>query len=383
MELYRKAAHMQTRWSSFENPMAAKGAGAQTNKGWKGSAFRRIEPGETLTLLEIDGCGIIHRIWLTISDRSPLMLRSLRIEMYWDGAQTPAVSVPLGDFFCCGNGKIVPFENELFSSPEGRSLNCFVPMPFYTNARITITNESSLPLTHFFYDINFSLTEPAAQSDFLYFHAYWNRENPTVLGEDYRILPRLKGNGRFLGTSLGIFANPDYPDSWWGEGEVKIYLDGDRDFPTLVGTGTEDYIGTGWGQGTFCHRYQGCLQNDPDTGGISFYRFHIPDPLYFQEECMVTIQQIGGTQKKTLLRYKEKGVPFTVISADRNGTLIRMLEEAGKISWEDEQFDENLFMNFMRRDDVSAAAYFYLDSPENGLPPLPDVQQRVAGLEPR
>lgn len=152
MNLYEKPDGVQTRWFSFENRGVERGQAGQSNQGAKGFAFNDLAAGETKTLLDIEGSGIICRIWMTVSDRSPEMLRSLKLEMFWDGAQTPAVSAPLGDFFGVGLGRRTPFECALFSDPEGRSFNCCIPMPFRTAAKVTLTNESDARLSHLFYD---------------------------------------------------------------------------------------------------------------------------------------------------------------------------------------------------------------------------------------
>ena len=283
--LYRKQPHAVTRWSSFENPGGDKGIGGQENLGARGHAFDTVAPGETKVLLNIQGCGTIHRIRLTLRQRLPTELRALRLDMRWDGAEKTAVSVPLGDFFCAGLG-MVPFENELFASPEGQSFVTTVPMPFRTAATITLTNESNQPISHLFYDINFTLTD-AHHDNVMYFHAHWRRENPTTLGQDFELLPRVEGNGRFLGTAISVITDPIYSGSWWGEGEVKLYLDNDQTYPTLVGSGTDHYIGTGWGQSTFAQRFQGSLIANNDKGWYSFYRLHIPDPIYFRQNFSV------------------------------------------------------------------------------------------------
>ena len=248
-----------------------------------------IDVGETKTVFDVKGSGMIHRMWFTIRDRSPEMLRSLKLEMYWDNAEKPAVSVPFGDFFSIGLGKKTSFENAFFSDPEGRSFNCRIPMPFRKAGKITITNESPIQLELIFYDINYSLNL-RHDREVLYFHSYWNREQKTELAKDFEILPKVQGKGRFLGTNIGVIENSVYEGSWWGEGEVKMYIDGDTDYPTLSGTGTEDYIGTAWGQGKFNHLNQGCLIAG-EEGQWCFYRFHVPDPVYFYSECRVTIQQ--------------------------------------------------------------------------------------------
>ncbi|HEX6385421.1 MAG TPA: glycoside hydrolase family 172 protein, partial [Anaerolineae bacterium] len=231
--LYHKHPY-RTRWTSFENPSGTKGHGGRENQGAKGHAFDSLAPGETKVLLDVAGAGLVHRIWLTLRQRTPQVLRALRLEMFWDGAETPAVAVPLGDFFCAGLA-LVPFENELFASPEGRSFIATVPMPFRTAARITLTNETDQEIPYLFYDINYSLADTRDEHA-LFFHAHWRRENPTTLSRDFTVLPRVTGSGRFLGAFFSVITNPLYENTWWGEGEVKVYLDGDDTYPSLVGT---------------------------------------------------------------------------------------------------------------------------------------------------
>jgi hypothetical protein len=316
-------------------------------------------------------------MWLTLSERSPKILRSLRLDIYWDGANKPAVTVPLSDFFGVGLGRTTAFQNALFSNPEGRSFNCNIPMPFRTGARVIITNESAIPET-LFYDINF-LRVANHSSNVLYFHAYWNRNNRTKLGEDFEILPRVNGKGRFLGCNLGIIADSLYGKSWWGEGEVKMYLDGDTKFPSLNGTGTEDYIGTAWGQGPFVNLYQGCPIADNVTRQWTFYRYHIPDPIYFSTDCRVTIQQMGGDgtdNVKKLVLAGAQLIPVTVSTENKFFKLFEM-DPVPKLS--DPDFP-NGWTNFYRLDNYSVTAYFYLDRPVNNLPPLAPLKDRTEGI---
>lgn len=362
-ELYELPEGVVTRWASPENPEGAKGRAATELGGRKGSPTIAIPAGESAILARADGTsGTVRRIWMTFWDRSPRMLRSLRIDMYWDGAETPAVSAPLGDFFGIGLGRTVAFESALFSNPEGRSFNSVVPMPFRTGMRIVLTNESGDDLPELFYDIEYTLGDRHAESA-LYFHAHWRREPETRLKQDYEILPHLSGRGRFLGTNIGVITNRDeYFNTWWGEGEVKIYLDGDSDLPTLAGTGTEDYVGTAWGQGEYAHLYQGSPIADEGRGLWAFYRYHLPDPVYFTRDVRVTMQQIG------YLADHSRG-PIT-----RTGRRLFRTAEG----WE--EMDTSRDGRFERSDDWSSCAYFYLDRPENGLPPLPPVAERVADL---
>ncbi len=187
------------------------------------------------------------------------------------GHERPAVSAPLGDFSGQGLGRCVAFQAALFSNPEGRSFNCCVPMPFRTGMKIAVTNESGADLGSFFYDVNYTLGDEHGP-DTLYLHAHWRRERPTTLKRDYAFLPKVTGRGRFLGVNVGVIADKaTYFNSWWGEGECKVYLDGDEALPTLCGTGTEDYIGTAWGQGQYAHLYQGCHIADHQNMQFAFY----------------------------------------------------------------------------------------------------------------
>lgn len=378
VDLFRMPAGVVTRWASFENPTAAPGEAGKENWGAKGHAFESIAAGETKVLLHTSGCGTIQRIWMTLRQWRPETLRSLRLEMTWDDVGETAVSVPLGDFFCAGLG-VVPFESALCASPEGHSLLCTIPMPFRRSARITLTNESDELITHFLYEINMTLTDAHAE-DVLYFHAHWRRESPTTLGRDFVVLPHVAGNGRFLGLYATVLTDSAYEGAWWGEGAVKFFIDGEDSKPVLMGTGTEDYTGTGWGQGAFAQQHQGSLHVDPERGWYAFYRFHVPDPIYFWSSCRVTAQQIGGASKAAVRQLTARGASLRVISADggSRGQFRPLLTE--KVSWEDKSIDDAAWCNFFRQDDWAAVAYFYLDRPGNDLPALMPVTERVHGL---
>ena len=361
--LYEIPDGVETRWASPENPKGEKGRGARAAGGRKGSPTIVIKAGASAMLAEAQGTsGMVRRIWMTIPDRSPQMLRALRLDMYWDGATNPAVSTPLGDFFGVGLGRMATFESALFSNPEGRSFNSAVPMPFKTGMKIVMTNESDKDVPEVFYDVDYTLGDKHP-ANVLYFHAHWRRENPTTIQRDYEILPRVEGRGRYLGTNIGVIVDQKtYFSTWWGEGEVKIYLDGDMQFPTIAGTGTEDYIGTAWGQGKYAHLYQGSPVADEETKRWCFYRYHIVDPVYFRREVRITMQQIG------------------YLADNSRGGLIRTGRRLYRAGPGLVEMDISKDGKFERADDWSSTAYFYLDKPENNLPKPDAVEKRVAGL---
>jgi len=377
--LYQYTDQSTPAWSSFENITAEKGKGGRENFGAKGHPYNKIKAGQTKTLLKVDGPGIINRMWITISDRSPQMLRSLRIDIYWDGENKPAVSVPFGDFFGLGLGQTRAYHNDLFANHEGRSFNFFIPMPFKTGARFDLTNEGEADLGMAFYDINFQRLV-SWHDDFLYFHSFWQRDTATTLGVDFEILPKVKGKGRFLGTNMGVNTNPAYQNNWWGEGEVKMFMDGDSEYPTLVGTGTEDYIGTAYGQGEFFSAYSGCLIGDPKNFQWAFYRYHIPDPIYFKTDLRVTIQQMGGNMKDGVIEMLKQGVELDPVTVQNDDTL-RQIYNPGQIANLEDPDLIHGWTNYYRSDDVSSTAYFYLDKPSSELPELQPLEMRISNLK--
>jgi hypothetical protein len=376
-ELYRVPPGVESRWTSFENITGEKGAGGKANGGAKGAAFSTVAAGEEKVLLDVTGSGTVRRMWLTLGSRVPEALRSFVIRMYWDGETKPAVEAPFGDFFGHILGESRTFESDFFSSPEGRSFNCVIPMPFRKGAKITFTNESSMLLPQFFFDINYTINEKHPE-DALYFHSYWHRVPRTELGKDFEILPKVSGTGRYLGMHMGIIGDKDAV-GWWGEGEVKAFLDGDTEHPTLCGTGTEDYVGTAYGQGEYYNRYQGSLITDNARRRWTFYRLHVPDPVYFHKDARVTIQQMGGTTRKSVQDMLAKGVEIKPVSIqnDEDGFL-PLIEGEKDIA--DPALPDG-WTNYYRRDDVSAVAYFYLDKPTNELPAIQPLEERVAGLK--
>jgi len=375
-QLYEMPKGTESRLSSFENPNGIKGQGGKSNKKAKGKAFEFIKTGETKTLLNINGEGIIQRIWLTI-DQNPVKLRSLRFQFYWDGNNKPAVDVPMGDFFGFNVGKPVAFQSALFSSGEGRSFICYIPMPFKKAAKVLLTNEGS-EAVKLFYDVDFNLQK--LSPDVLYFHASWTRQPTSRLGDDFLILPKMGGKGRFLGMTVGVNTDSSYSKSWWGEGEVKMYMDGDTEYPTIVGTGTEDYIGSAWGLGTFANLYQGCTVANDSTRQFNFYRWHIPDAIYFNKDIKVVLQQIGGWMKNDVKELLRKGANLKPITVDGPGGFTLLLDMPNPPAIMDEKFPEG-WVNFYRVDDYSAVSYFYLDKPTSSLPALPAVEVRIKDVK--
>jgi len=266
-------------------------------RGWKVRPSITL-PAETVTtLMDVDGPGIIQHIWCTVD---PKRLRHLILRMYWDNEETPSVEVPLGDFFCNGwrigdDWKPVNiFSLPINVNPSG-GFNSFFPMPFRQHARITIENISTCDQPAFYYTINYALCD-IAQDD-AYFHAQFRRVNPLPYKEDYVIIDGVKGQGHYVGTYMAWQQNNW---GWWGEGELKVYLDGDREFPTICGTGTEDYFGGAWAFiDTFSAPFMGYPMGSPLADKVpqgtrhSVYRFHIMDPIRFQSDIKVTIQALG------------------------------------------------------------------------------------------
>ena len=379
-QLYEIPNGVQTRWISFENPQGEKGGGGVENKGAKGRPSIWVNPGDTVTLMDYAGCGTIHRIWMTVIERSPVALRSLSIQMFWDHAKKPAVSVPLSDFFGVSLGRMAAFESALFASPEGRSFNSYVPMPFRTHARIQVINEGKQKQL-LFYDVNCTVLKKHPKG-MAYFHAFWHRSDRQPLASDFEILPLVHGKGRFLGTNIGVMADTVYQNTWFGEGEVKMYLDGDTDHATLVGSGTEDYIGSAWNLGPFAQQYQGATVVDKTRQQFAFYRYHIPDPIYFQQDCRVTIQEMGGAGRDVIREILRKGgqaKPVSVMTASKG--LIPLLEERNFPTLDEEAFPKDEWVNFYRVDDYTATAYFYLDKPETNLPALPPLEARLKNIK--
>lgn len=367
-QLYDLPSGVQTRWFSFENLSGAKGEGGKSNQGRKGAAFRPIKSGETITLADIQGPGTIRRIWCTVRG-VPELLSGLVIRMYWDDQPQASVEAPLQDFFGIPFARQVRFESSFFSNPEGRSFNCFIPMPFKKRAKVVIENQSTRDAGEFFYDIDCTAGD-RLPDELAYFHARFRRENPTTPKKDFEILPTIEGKGRYLGCNVGIRPVGSYGEPFWfGEGELKIYLDGDREFPSLVGTGTEDLTGSAWGLSRFDHLYQGCLLSEKDHGVWGFYRYHVPDPVYFQNSIRVVLQQIAGGMTQQLRSLAPENYP-ELVSTHKKFNPQDYPDSAAADRWE----------NFEAPQDVCATAYWYQTLPSPKMGPIQAYSERIKDL---
>lgn len=282
-------------WYDRQQPGTPPYAARELGQKWKVRPCIYLPAQSLTTLMEVKGQGAITHIWITTE---PKNYRDLILRMYWDGEEAPSVEVPLGDFFGCPfAGRLKLLSIPINVNPTG-GMNCYLPMPFRRGARITIENRRLEPIPHFFYAISWE-EHPVAEEEG-YFHAQFRRSNPLSYGEDYVILDGVKGKGHYIGTLLGWQQNSQ---GWWGEGEVKMFLDGDKEFPTYVGTGTEDYFGGAWCFGeNFSAPFLGYqdmmnLDGSHETNRVgnrhAMYRFHVMDPIRFETDLKVTIQAIG------------------------------------------------------------------------------------------
>lgn len=344
----------ETRSISAENPTGGKGQGAMAipdpkntehlSRGWKVRPFLNPKAGQTVTLMDVDGPGIIQHIWM-VSGEWGIHGRTCVLRFYWDGEAKPSVEVPVTDFFAVGHDKFAPVNSQPVVVNASSALNSFWPMPFRKHARITFANESQKNIDVLAYQITYALMPVPSGAG--YFHAQWRRAS-TDKQNPYVILDGVKGRGRYVGTFLAV---SQLSDGWFGEGEVKFYLDGDQDFPTISGTGTEDYFLSSYG---FPHVYNTLYSGLPLKDGVrdnnpggnagakwSMYRWHILDPINFQRDLRVTIQALGGG----------KGPGFSLSRVSRYG---------GK-----------------RSDDFASVAYWYQTEPHAPFPPFPPVEERV------
>jgi hypothetical protein len=314
--------------------MATEGTGASCardlGQGWKISPSIRIAAGENRTLAEIDGPGAIQHIWMTPTGH----WRHSILRIYWDHAATPSVECPVGDFFACGWNQYAQVSSLAVCVNPGSAFNTYWQMPFHRHCKITLTNIAEKDMV-LYYQITYTLTD--VPEDAAYFHAQFRRVNPLPYKEVYTILDGVQGHGHYVGTYLAWGVNNS---GWWGEGEIKFYIDGDGEFPTICGTGTEDYFCGSYdfevpGQGyrEFTTPYAGLPQVIRPDGlyqsqtRFGMYRWHITDPIRFEQDLRVTIQALGW----------------------RSGRRYLPLQ-----------------------DDIASVAYWYQTLPTAPFPPLPD-----------
>ena len=293
MELARVDLSLDSRAVTFENPTGGRGAGGTVAGGRKGAPSRRLAPGERVVLADLDGPGVVRHLWMTFPPAPPEVMRALVLEVFYDGADEPSVSVPCLDFVGLPHGRPVPFSSAMATAQEGRGFNSYLPMPFRDHLRVEVQNHAARALD-LYYQLDVTLQDVA--DDVGYLHAAFRRENPTTMGRDFVIAEGLAGPGRFAGCVVGIRTLDE--GRWYGEGEVKVFLDGDRDHPTICGTGLEDYVGTAWGMGAHHAPYAGSpievrVPGSAQPAYVGFYRWHVVDPIVFRQDLRVTIQQIG------------------------------------------------------------------------------------------
>ncbi|MGH2560479.1 MAG: glycoside hydrolase family 172 protein [Thermomicrobiales bacterium] len=343
----------QTRSISAENPtgekgrggMATEGTGAdaarELGQGWKVSPSIHVPGGSTAVLAEIEGPGAIQHIWLTVH---PQHWRRLVLRCYWDDEETPSVETPIGDLFCNGWGVRCNVGSLPVAVNPAGGFNCYWEMPFRQKARITVENLSPDEVRGFYYQIDYALT--GVPEDRAYFHAQWRRSNPLAYMDVHTLLDGVRGQGHYVGAYLAWGVNNN---GWWGEGEIKFYMDGDVDWPTICGTGTEDYFGGAWNfefpkgeYGVFSTPYLGVPQVIKPDGlyqaqqRFGLYRWHVMDPIRFSADLRVTIQALGW---RSQLEGKSRYLPL--------------------------------------QDDIASTAFWYQAEPHAAFPELPGLN----GLE--
>jgi hypothetical protein len=289
--------------------------------GWKVSPSIDLAAGSTATLADITGPGIIRHFWLT-TDRNAL--QEIRLQMYWDADTRPAVDVPLGAFFCNAWDELVQVNSEMVVVAPAGGLNSFWPMPFHAHARITLHNGTDRPIP-VYYQVTYLEQEVPREAGYL--HARWRGRSPLGRPAVHAILDDIPGPGRYVGTYLAI--RPNAP-GWWGEGEMKFYLDDDTEFPTICGTGTEDYFGGAWnfdfgdrpgggGYATYSTPYLGFVQVLPAEEiyqphqCLGMYRWHVRDPICFHRSLRVTLQALGWRDGGAYLPLEDADIATTAL----------------------------------------------------------------------
>lgn len=341
----------RTRSISPENPDGAPGGGGRATAGtgadaardlglgWKVSPSVDVGPGETFELAHIREPGRITHIWITTGAQH---WRTLVLRAYWDGAAEPAVEVPYGDAFCSGWSRFTQVSSQMVAANPNGGFNAYWPMPFRDSARLTLENTSE-EVARVYYQVTYEVG--GDQSGEGYLHAQWRRSNPLDDRTPHTLVEGVEGAGHYVGTYLAWGVNSP---GWWGEGEIKFFLDDDDEFPTICGTGTEDYFGGAWnfelpgrGYAEYCTPYLGLPQVIRPDGlydsqqRFGMYRWHVPDPIAFGERLRVTIQALGW----------------------RSGGRYLPL-----------------------RDDIASTAWFYLDRPTTTRPPAPTFDTMEVAL---
>ncbi len=329
----------ETRSISAENPTGEKGGGAKAvpdernparrlGPGWKVRPCINLPPGSTTTLADVTGPGVIQHIWMTVD---PQAYRDTVLRAYWDGESTPSLEAPLGDFFCNGHGLRYNVNSLPVAVNPAGGFNCYWPMPFHRQAKITLENQRAEAIPSFFYQITYAVTEIPERT--AYFHAQWRRSLTQRDYPEHIILAGVQGQGHYVGTFL---AWTQFSNGWWGEGEIKFFMDGDAHHPTICGTGTEDYAGGAWcfGDETYSTPFLGYPLRQSEAGQVprhALYRWHIFDPIRFKQDLRVTIQALGW--------------------------------------WPDGTFQP-------LTDDIASVAYWYQAEPHAPFPPLPPIHER-------
>jgi len=318
-----RLSNARTRSISAENFTGAKGAGGKATEGlsakyaeglgpgWKISPAVEIKPGETFTVADIRESGAIQQIWMTPTGHWRFSI----LRIYWDDQEQPSVECPIGDFFGGTWAQYAPLVSLPVCVNPGSAFNCYWEMPFRKRCRITVTNIAEETMTLFF-QVNYTLTE--VPEDAAYFHAQFRRTNPLPYKQVYTILDGVRGKGHYVGTVMSWGTNNG---GWWGEGEIKFYLDGDGEWPTICGTGTEDYFCGSYcfinpftkKYETYCTPYAGMHQiakpagaypeSFPSPNRYGLYRWHIMDPIRFEQDLRVTMQALGWRSDQKRPRY--------------------------------------------------------------------------------
>ncbi len=286
---------------SAENPDGRKGGGARAvpdkdnfasemGQGWKVRPYVKLHAGKTFTIADIEGPAVIQHIWCTVS---PKAYRDCILRFYWDGEEHPSVEVPLGDFFANGHGLRYPVNSLPVCSNSEGGFNSYWQMPFKKRCLITLESQHKEDIDGFYYQVTFARGE--LPENVGTFHAQWRRDMTSAKNPQYTILDSVKGQGQYVGTFL---AWTQFTNGWWGEGEIKFYLDGDDEYPTICGTGTEDYFGGAWcfTDGIYNTPFLGYPLHRAEAGEVprhALYRWHIQDPVYFKKDLRVTIQALG------------------------------------------------------------------------------------------